>query len=98
MAASSPLSSSAPALPASILVGRAREQTLLREHLAEALAGRGGLVLIGGEAGIGKSALAEALATEAAARGARVLVGRCYDLIEMPPYGPWTDLLDRGPA
>ena len=26
------------------------------------------------------------------ARGARVLVGRCYDLTETPPYGPWREL------
>ncbi len=79
------------------LVGRAREQALLREHLTEALVGGGGLVLIGGEAGIGKSALAEALESDAVARGALVLVGHCYDLIDTPPYGPWTELLDRCP-
>jgi tetratricopeptide (TPR) repeat protein len=55
------------------------------------------LLLIGGEAGIGKTALAEALESEAAARGALVLRGHCYDLIETPPYGPWTELLDCCP-
>src|SRR5687768_15372233 len=80
---------------APLLVGRRREQALLREHLGAAIAGRGSLVLIGGEAGIGKTALAEALASDAAAGGALVLVGHCYDLIETPPYGPWTELLDR---
>jgi len=49
-------------------------------------------VLIGGEAGIGKTTLAQALGCEAAQRGALVLTGRCYDLTETPPYGPWTDL------
>ncbi|MFN8514136.1 MAG: hypothetical protein U0841_16430 [Chloroflexia bacterium] len=37
----------------------------MRDHLAAALAGRGSLVLIGGAAGIGKTALAEALCAEA---------------------------------
>ena len=77
------------------LVGRDRELALLREQLAAALAGEGSLVLIGGEAGIGKTALAEALAVEAMARGAVVLVGRCYDLAETPPYGPWAEALAR---
>ena len=79
---------------APLLVGRAREQALLRAHLTAALAGRGSFVLIGGEAGIGKTALAEAL-LEAATAGALVLVGRCYDLTETPPYGPWAELLAR---
>src|SRR5262245_26983029 len=55
--------------------------------------GRGGLVLLSGEAGLGKTTLAEALCREA--RGALVLVGRCYDLSETPPYGPWADLFAR---
>ncbi len=79
------------------LVGRERELAALRDALAAVLAGRGSLVLIGGEAGIGKTALAEALLAEAAAQGATVLVGRCYDLSETPPYGPWADALARAP-
>ena len=94
--------SAAPRNPSGVqpppLVGRDRERRLLREHLAAVLAGRGGLVLIGGEAGIGKTALAEALGAEAQAHGALVLVGRCYDLSETPPYGPWTELLEQLPA
>ncbi|HET8629090.1 MAG TPA: AAA family ATPase, partial [Thermomicrobiales bacterium] len=81
-----------------LLVGRERERALLREHLAAALAGEGGLVLVGGEAGIGKTALAEELGREAADRGALVLVGRCYDLSETPPYGPWLEAFARYPA
>ena len=80
------------------LVGREREVALLRERFAAALAGRGSLVLIGGEAGIGKTALAEALCEEARTRGALVLVGRCYDLAETPPYGPWIEAFEQLPA
>lgn len=76
-----------------LLVGRAREQALLRDRLAAALVGEGGLVLISGEAGIGKTALADALGCEAVEQGARMVVGRCYELTETPPYGPWTELL-----
>ena len=68
---------------------------MLRDRLRAALAGEGGLVLIGGEAGIGKTALAEALLIEARDHGAAVLVGRCYDLTDTPAYGPWIELLAR---
>ena len=78
--------------PRQTLVGRDREQELLARHLAAALGGRGRLILIGGEAGIGKTALATALSRDATAQGALVLIGRCYDLSETPPYGPWLDL------
>src|SRR5215217_4545783 len=79
------------------LVGREREQAVLRDALAAALAGRGSLVLIGGEAGIGKTTIAETVLAEAAAAGGLVLVGRCYDLAETPPYGPWAEALERAP-
>ena len=55
--------------------------------------GRGGLVLVGGEPGIGKSRLAEALAGQANARGAQVLVGRCWEAGGAPAYWPWVQVL-----
>ncbi len=81
--------------PAPPLVGRERERATLREALDAALVGHGSLVLIGGEAGIGKTALAECLVAEVTAQGVRVLVGRCYDLSDTPPYGPWVELFGR---
>jgi DNA-binding CsgD family transcriptional regulator len=81
--------------PPVTLIGRERERAVLRYALDAALAGQGSLVLIGGEAGIGKTALAEALCRKAVEQGALVLVGRCYDLTETPPYGPWIDLFGR---
>jgi predicted ATPase len=83
---------------AGTLVGRGREQATLRQHLDAAIAGRGRVVLIGGEAGIGKTALAEAVCREAEEQGALMLVGRCYDLTETPPYGPWVEAFARYPS
>lgn len=78
-----------------LLVGRERERGILRDHLAAIFDGRGSVVLIGGEAGIGKTALAEALCREATEQDALVLMGRCFDLTETPPYGPWVDLFSK---
>ena len=75
------------------LVGRATELATLRHCLASALAGRGGLVLVGGEAGIGKTALLDELAIGAREQSALVLAGHAYDLSDTPPYGPWTECL-----
>jgi DNA-binding CsgD family transcriptional regulator len=79
------------------LVGRSREQFVLREELTAAVRGHGRLVVIGGEAGIGKSALARDLAQTAADQGFLVLTGHCYDLTATPPYGPWLDLVAEYP-
>jgi hypothetical protein len=77
---------------APVLVGRRHEQELLAQELMDALAGGGRLILLNGEAGIGKTSLARNLAREAVARGVCVLTGHCYDLTNTPPYGPWLDL------
>ena len=74
-------------------VGRVHELAVLHEALEEAVAGRGGLVLIAGEPGIGKSRLADALAERARAAGARVLVGRCWEAGGAPAYWPWAQAL-----
>jgi transcriptional regulator with XRE-family HTH domain/tetratricopeptide (TPR) repeat protein len=78
--------------PPSNLVGRERELSDLRAHLHTAAAGHGRLVLLGGEAGIGKSALVSTFGRQAVARGALVLAGHAYDLSDTPPYGPWLEL------
>src|SRR6185436_10970005 len=47
------------------------------------------LVLLSGEAGIGKTRLADAFAVEARERGARVAWGRCWEAGGAPVYWPW---------
>src|SRR4051794_9574649 len=78
---------------ASDFVGRERELAVLADHMEDAIAGRGSLVLIAGEAGIGKSRLCGELATRAGSRGARVLTGRCWEAGGAPPFWPWIDAL-----
>ncbi len=68
---------------------------MLRAQLDEALSGNGSVVVLGGEAGIGKSRLADTLCREADAAGALVLTGHCYDFTVTPPYGPWLELIER---
>jgi DNA-binding SARP family transcriptional activator/tetratricopeptide (TPR) repeat protein len=74
-------------------VGRQRELAALDEALADALAGRGRVVLLAGEPGIGKSRLAAELAARAHARGAQVLIGRCWEAGGAPAYWPWVQVL-----
>ncbi|MGA7669563.1 MAG: AAA family ATPase, partial [Nitrolancea sp.] len=90
------ISPAAPSVSATVtLAGRERELGLLHSQLAAARAGRGGLVLIGGEAGVGKSSLAETTLRQAAEQGCAVLEGHCFDLADTPPYGPFIDLFAR---
>jgi tetratricopeptide (TPR) repeat protein len=70
-------------------VGRGRELARLRAGLDDAIAGAGSVYLIIGDAGIGKSRLADEFATSAAAVEAQVLWGRCWESGGAPAYWPW---------
>ena len=74
-------------------VGRESESARLRSKLGEARAGRGGLVMLVGEPGIGKTRTAEEFAERARHEGATVLWGRCYEGEWAPPYGPFAEAL-----
>jgi DNA-binding SARP family transcriptional activator len=76
-----------------VFVGRERELGELRSGLDSAFAGRGRLFLVSGEPGIGKSRLADEVATEARERGAQVLVGRCWEAGGAPAYWPWVQTI-----
>ena len=74
-------------------VGREGELVALTADLDAAVAGRGGVVLVGGEPGIGKTRLAEELAAQATSRGALVLWGRCWEGEGAPAFWPWVQVL-----
>jgi DNA-binding SARP family transcriptional activator/predicted ATPase len=78
------------------LIGREAEMHRLREAVDRGLAGNGQVVVVLGEAGIGKSRLAAEVAVEASAGGGRVLIGRCYEAEQVLPFGPWVDALRAG--
>ncbi|WPH18996.1 helix-turn-helix transcriptional regulator [Variovorax paradoxus] len=71
-------------------VGRRGELQLAHDALGGALAGRGRVVMLSGEAGIGKTRLAQEVATLALRRGMLTLWGRCLEEPGAPPFLPWT--------
>lgn len=83
-----------PPLDASPFVRREQELARLALALEQASGGRGSLLLIGGEAGVGKTRLAEECAIEAQRRGVLAFTGRCYEDAGGPPYGPFVEILE----
>src|SRR5215470_1501271 len=79
--------------PATPLMGRASELDRLIQAMKDAWAGRGPLVAILGEAGIGKTRLLDELTETALRSGAQVMFGRWYETEQIFPLGPWITLL-----
>ena len=80
-------------LAGGVFVGRQREMGELKACLEDALSGRGRMVTLVGEPGIGKTRTAQELATYAGLRQAQVLWGRCYEGEGAPPYWPWVQAI-----
>jgi DNA-binding SARP family transcriptional activator len=78
---------------ASALVGRDAERRALLEFFDGLPAAGGRTAVIEGEAGIGKTRLAEELLAHARGRGAPVLVGRAYEEEAGLAYGPLVEAL-----
>ncbi|WP_308010040.1 helix-turn-helix transcriptional regulator [Isoptericola luteus] len=76
------------------LIARDEQVTTFRRALEHAADGEPGVLLLGGDAGVGKTRLVSRLGEIAAAAGARVVVAHCVDLGEVGiPYLPFTQAL-----
>lgn len=74
-------------------VGREKPLRALVERLKAAVAGNGSVVLLGGDAGVGKSRLMRDLKNEATDQTVRVIEGRCSSTESSVPYAPLMDAL-----
>ncbi len=79
--------------PRDVFVGRQREIATLQAAFAQAVSGNGRLMLLAGEAGIGKSRLAEAVAAHARTQGAAVHSGWCWEDDGAPAFWPWIQVI-----
>ncbi|MEV4454651.1 AAA family ATPase [Microbispora sp. NPDC049633] len=79
--------------PATGLIGREHPAAMLRAEITRAVGSHGGLMLVAGEAGIGKTTLVTSAAEEARRLGALVLGGSCWDSDNAPGYWPWVQVL-----
>ena len=77
-----------------VLVGRDEQMAALEAAFASARQGGPSAVLLGGEAGVGKSRLVSEFAQAAAATGACVLTGGCLELgTDGLPFAPFTAII-----
>ena len=72
-----------------VFIGRDAELGVLLARLDAVIAGRGGVLLLAGEAGIGKSRLTDELSRRASTRGVLTLAGPCWEAGGAPPFWPW---------
>ena len=75
-------------------VGRQAEQDKLAARLVDVSQGRGSLVLIGGEPGVGKTRLSEELLADARERGMLTFTGHCYEE-GTAPFTPFVEILEQ---
>jgi DNA-binding CsgD family transcriptional regulator/Tfp pilus assembly protein PilF len=76
-----------------VLIGRQVEVASLQALIDQAKKGQGQVVLLSGEAGVGKSRLATEVKTQARAQGVLMLQGNCFPTDRSTPYAPLLDLL-----
>ena len=76
-------------------VGRDAERAELGRWLDRAARGRGGLVLIGGEPGVGKTRLVEQVLETARQQRCLTLTGRCYEIEGTAPFIPFVEIIEQ---
>jgi DNA-binding CsgD family transcriptional regulator len=76
-----------------VLIDRMNELAILHALIDQAKSGRGQVVLLSGEAGIGKSRLVSEVKTHAASHDFLLLQGSCFPTDHTIPYAPLLDLL-----
>jgi len=74
-------------------IGRESELSVLEDSLLSAIRGEGGVVVLGGEAGMGKSRLVRELANRAERLGCVVMSGACSDAELSLPYLPFLEAI-----
>jgi hypothetical protein len=76
-------------------VGRDSESGELERALDRMLTGQGGLVLVGGEPGVGKTRLVRELLAKARQRGCVTFTGHCYEMEGAPPFVPFVEITEQ---
>ncbi len=76
-------------------VGRETEQAELNHLVDQAIRGRGGLMLIGGEPGVGKTRLVEQILAHAHDQRCLTLTGRCYESDGTAPFMPFVEIVEE---
>jgi DNA-binding SARP family transcriptional activator len=74
-------------------VGRERETAKLSEHWDKAVQGNGGLVIVSGEAGVGKSHLVKKFAQQVRHNGGYPIFGYCYEFENTLPHQPLLEMI-----
>ncbi len=75
------------------LVDRLEELTLLKNLFEQSLLGKGQVVFVAGEGGVGKTRLVQEIGHYSEKKGAFFVVGRSYEEEAVVPYSPWVEAI-----
>jgi predicted ATPase len=84
-----------PTLSQISFVGRAQQLGRLTSTVEQLAFKHGGIVLVEGEPGIGKSRLTQEVADYARQRGIQTLMSSCYQIEQSTPFQPVVDVVDQ---